>query len=452
MPFYQEGPKYLFTTQTHRVLRESVSAFFLVFLLISIVGQNPVISDIGMSDPHMRIFNDTLYLYCGHDNHPDDTTWVMKEWRVFSSPNLLDWNLAGTISPEDNYMDDLSRDCWAGDASSRDGTYYFYFSDRKRGIGVMSSDHPGGPFTDELGKPLISPMHDPTILIEDNAEHTPYMVYGDKEGGFHAVRLHTDMISLAESPRPLTIIGEEWESAPDWMDKNYIFKHGGTYYLSWGRDYATSESIYGPFTCAGAVGRGFHLDEYAHGSFFHWKGQFYHMWCYYLRPGFKYRETIITYCHMDDQGSIVTDTKFLDSHYENGVGQYDASWPEIQAEWYYDWSPGLNKTGNREAGFEISGMIDGCWLKFANVEFHGIEESFMAQLSNVEGEGKIEIRIDSLSGPLLGWVDVQEADPNRGSGVVSSEIKGLSGQRDLYLKVSGDSETRFNLDWFNFSE
>jgi hypothetical protein len=405
-----------------------------------------------MSDPHMRVFNDTLYLYCGHDDDPDDKTWVMKEWRVFSSPNLLDWKLAGTISPRDNYMDDQSQDCWAGDASYRDGNYYFYFSDRKRGIGVMSSDQPGGPFTDVLGKPLVSPMHDPTILLDDNPEQTPYMIYGDKEGGYHAVRLQTDMISLAESPRPIIIHGAEWENAPDWMDKNYIFKHEETYYLSWGRDYAISKSIYGPYTCVGPVGNGFHLDEYAHGSFFHWKGQFYHMWCYYLRPGYKYRETIITYCHVDDQGGIVTDTEFLDAHYENGVGQYNTSWPEIQAEWYYDRSPGVKKTGSRKAGFEISGMTEGSWVMYANTEFHGEEDSFMARVSNVSGEGKIEIRVDSLSGPLVGVAKVQEGHFPQDPGMISCDVKKVSGQRDLYLKFSGDSESSLNLDWFNFSE
>ncbi len=207
----------------------------LVFILASsgtAYAQNPIVKDIGMSDPHIRVFDDTIYLYCGHDSHPDDKTWVMKEWRIFSSTDLINWKQEGVISTKDNYMPDNSTDCWAGDAATRNGKYYFYFSDRKRSVGVMASDSPKGPFKDALGKPLVSPMHDPTVLINDDPQKTPYLIYGDKEGGgFHIARLNEDMISTAEDPRPIQIKGKEWEEAPAWMDKNYIIQVPG-YLLS----------------------------------------------------------------------------------------------------------------------------------------------------------------------------------------------------------------------------
>lgn len=56
----------------------------------------------------------------------------------------------------------------------------------------------------------------------------------------------------------------------------------GIYYLSWGTDYATSTNIYGPYQSVGRTGQGFGLGPFAHGSFFEWKGQLYHVWCYYL--------------------------------------------------------------------------------------------------------------------------------------------------------------------------
>jgi arabinoxylan arabinofuranohydrolase len=65
-------------------------------------AQNPIVKDVGMSDPHVRVFNDTLFLYCGHDNHPDDKTWVMKEWRIFSTTDMIQWKQEGSISPRDN--------------------------------------------------------------------------------------------------------------------------------------------------------------------------------------------------------------------------------------------------------------------------------------------------------------------------------------------------------------
>jgi hypothetical protein len=417
------------------------------------VAQNPIIKDIGMSDPHVRVFNDTIYLYCGHDRHPDDETWVMKEWRIFSTVDLINWKQAGIISTADNYMDDNSTDCWAGDAAARNGKYYFYFSDRKRSVGVMVSGSPNGPFRDALGKPLVSPMHDPTILIDDDSRITPYLIYGDKEGGgFHIARLNEDMISTAEDPLPIVINGKEWEDAPAWMDKNYIFKYRDTYYLTWGRDYATSRNIYGPYECGGAVGNGHNLSEYAHGSFFWWKGQFYHNWCYYLRPGYKYRETIITYCHFDDKGHIVTDTEFLDKHFETGVGQYEASWSEIQAEWYYEKSPGIIKVVNPDGGFKTSYIQNKSWLRFSNINFDKVADTFSARILVKKGSGQIEIRQDGPSGFILGVVDIPRIKDKHDYMMVSGKINEAKGIKDIYLVFRGKFNSEFELDWFSFSK
>ena len=277
---------------------------------------NPIVPDIGMSDPHVRVFDGQVYLYCGHDDHPDDRTWVMKEWRIFTTDDLIEWRQVGSISPAViGTMADDSSDCWACDVAERNGEFYFYYSDGKRGVGALVADNPAGPFSDPRGDYLVSPMHDPTVLVDDDAA---YLVYGDKAGDFCIARLGDDMISLAESPQPIAINGAEWEQAPEWQDKNYLFKKDGLYYLSWGQDYAVSSSPYGPYTCVGAVGQGHSLDFFAHGSFFNWRGQDYHIWCRYLREGYKYRDCILSFCHLVDN-RIITDTKFLDLHFARKV-------------------------------------------------------------------------------------------------------------------------------------
>jgi hypothetical protein len=420
----------------------------LLFCFFHARADNPLISGIGMSDPHVRVFNDTVYLYTGHDTSPNDKTWVMKEWRIFRSTDLVNWEQVGTISPEDNYMDDQSTDCWAADAIKRNGQYYFYFSDRKRGVGVMTAPQPQGPFADPLGKPLVSPMHDPTILVDDDSAH--YLVYGDKEGGgFHIARLNDDMISLAEAPKPIEITGEEWEQAPQWMDKNYIFNYKNTYYLSWGRDYAVSKNVYGPYTSVGAVGEGYDLNEYAHGSFFHWKGQFYHLWCRYLRPGYKYRETIMTYCHIDDEDRIVTDTGFLDKHYENGVGQYHAGWERLEAEWFYEISEGLKKSGTREDGFKVEGITNGSWLRFANTTFQQAKDRIVISVPELSGKAFMEIRLGSPDGQLLGSVDLHD---QKSDGLYAGTLtQSFEGTADLYLVFNGKKSFQCSLDWLRFN-
>ena len=430
-----------------------IKLIILLFILttIKLSADNPLIKGVGMSDPHIRVFNDTVYLYCGHDTHPDDKTWVMKEWRVFRSVDLINWEQVSTISTKDNYMPDNSTDCWAGDAAMRNGEYYFYFSDRKRGIGVMQADRPGAHYVDALGKSLVSPMHDPTILIDDDPDKTPYMVYGDKEGDYHVVRLNDDMISIAEKPKPLIIKGKEWEAAPIWMDKNYVFKHNDKYYLSWGRDYAVSDNIYGPYQCVGSVGNGHNLDEYAHGSFFWRNGQFYHCWCYYIRPGYKYRETIISYCHIDDDGNIVTDTKFLDKHYQTGVGQYDSKWDKIEAEWYTGRSEEVTKMGNAKDGFRMADIRNGSYLHFANVNFEGkgcIAATF--SLSNISPKTKVEVRMGNVKGPIIAEIMVNKAEPQSNEFTFNTAIEDPNCKADLFLVFKGDKGELCQLDWFKF--
>lgn len=429
-----------------------IPLLFLVFSQIN-SAQNPIISDIGMSDPHVRVFNDKLYLYTGNDEDPDDRIWVMRNWRVFSSTDLTGWTQESTISPADNYMGGNSKDCWAADAATRNGKYYFYFSDRDRSVGVMTSNSPTGPFSDPLGKPLARPRHDPTILTDDDANKTRYMVYGNKEDSYHIVKLNDDMISLAETPRRIKINGKEWDNAPIWMDKNYIFKHNGVYYLSWGRDYATSTNVYGPYTSRGRVGTGYNLSEFAHGSFFWWKGQFYHIWCYYLRPEFRYRESIMTYCHFDDDGNIVTDTDFLDKHYANGVGQYDSSWSKIEAEWFYEKSGELKKQECVEGGFQMSFIKNGDWLRFNNTTFSNKPTKFSVRVSSTNNNGKVELRKGSPTGELITELAVPNTGGFESYETISAKIEPLEGKQNIYLVFKGGaSGFLFNINWMSFSK
>ncbi|WP_219930510.1 family 43 glycosylhydrolase [Polaribacter aquimarinus] len=431
-------------------IKTSVAIFWMVFCNTAF-AQNPILKGLGVSDPHIRVFQDTIYLYSGHDANPKDKTWVMKDWRVFSSTDLRNWSLRNTISPKENYMDDNSTDCWASDAATRNGKYYFYFSDRKRGVGVMSASSPIGSFKDVLGQPLVAPMHDPTILIDDDLEKTPYLIYGDKEGGgFHITKLNDDMISISETPKPIQINGKAWENAPHWMDKNYIFKYKDWYYLSWGRDYAISKNIYGPYQCVGSVGNGYNLSEYAHGSFFKWKGQFYHIWCYYINKGFKFRESIITYCHIDDNGKIVTDTNFLDQHFSNGVGQYQASWKKIEAEWFYEISEGIQKTGSKDEGFILTNIKDENYVKFANVNFDRVYKNIILRIKLYGQKGKIKIRTGSANGTCIGKINLNPKNRNEQFQELKLKIKDTKGLEDIFIFFEGNKNDALSLDWIKF--
>lgn len=234
----------------------------------------PLISEAGMSDPHALVVGDVCYLFTGHDVGFDVDDWVMPDWRIYRSEDLLEWRHVGTISPADNYMGAGSTRCWAGDIVERNGRYFWFFSNGNQETGVMVASKPEGPYTDALGGPLIDSF-DPTVFVEDDG--TPYLIVGD--GEYKIAPLKDSMIELAEEPR--LIVVDRKDEFPK-TDKNTLHKHNGIYYLGCSGYYATSRNLYGPYEYRGLVGTDFGLKSgYAHGDFFIWKGEWYHVWCRY---------------------------------------------------------------------------------------------------------------------------------------------------------------------------
>lgn len=250
---------------------------------------NPIIPGRGVCDPHIRIFNDRAYLYATHDKEAGSTDFVMDDWWVWSSPDLVDWVHECTIRPEQTYYGRPDRSCWAVDAMARDGRYYLYFSRGPREIGVVQADSPVGPWRDPSGQPLIAEgsvateARDPGLFLNEDGE--AYIVFGTWD--FYIARLKENMVSLAEVPRKITIHNPEGPYGTGKTDdKPYLHKRQGIYYLSWGCYYAMSSSVYGPYDCRGSIiieenvapslhYRDFGITYDRHGSFFEWRNQWF---------------------------------------------------------------------------------------------------------------------------------------------------------------------------------
>ncbi len=268
---------------------------------------NPLISEPGMSDPHALVLGDVCYLFTGHDVGFGVNDWVMPDWRIYRSDDLLTWTHVGTIDPADNYMGAGNTNCWAGDIVERHGRYYWYFSNRNKESGVMVASAPEGPYTDALGGPLVDSF-DPSIFVEDDG--TCYIIYG--HGEYKIARLKDSMIELDEEPRTISI---DRKGVFPKTDKNSLHKHNGIYYLSCSGYYATSRNLYGPYAYHGLVGRGWQLDSgYAHGDFFVWKGDWYHVWCRYRnRDHDRIRDCFMAPVYYDEDGSMWDDLTVLQS-------------------------------------------------------------------------------------------------------------------------------------------
>ena len=348
-------------------------------------GDNPLVIGKGMADPHIHIFDDTAYLYVGHDRSPKVTSFQMVDWNVWTSTDLVQWHHVTTISPKDTYMKDSPilpgqldlrysgiDAAWACDVISKNGTFGFFFSNGGTDMGVMIASNPDlSDAVDAVGHPLISAKaspsfpaavtqtnrtegaYDPTLLLDEDG--TAYLCFGYRHppvSSYMLARLEDSLIELAEKPRVVIVLpNPETGITMPGSDKPTLHLRQGVYYLSAGTFYATSSHVYGPYTYRGATlahsqrFRTFGLTGQAHGRFFMWHEQWFHVWCMFVdqnnsgvpvpgRTYHRWRESWMTYTHYGDNDTMVDDWKFLDRHGRTGVGQYDATWKKIEAEWF----------------------------------------------------------------------------------------------------------------------
>lgn len=412
-----------------------------------------IISNQGICDPHIHVYHGKAYLFATHDRGTGNSDFRMDDWKIFSSDDLLNWKLEYTLRPEDTFLGKCE-ECYAVDAAERNGKYYLYFSQHQDCIGVAVSDHPGGPYQDALGKPFLEPWmvdtasYDPTVFIDDDEAHTPYVIFGYTVAGkqYYIARLNEDMISLAEPPRPIEIING-WEN-----DANWVHKRNGIYYLnSHDGKYAAADSIYGPYTYRGKFCSEAFVD---HGTFFTYHNQTYFTYAIPENWGEEkvdlfYRTTKILYAHYMDNGDICID-EFIK---EAGVGQYDTSWPSIKGEWYFAASDGIYKKENGD-GFEIRGIKDGSYLYYPNV--NGMRQNANMYLRGICGQKicEIEVREGSPFGPVLGCCKAQPESTAAGGNVreIAVPLTNTHGTHGLCFVFRGEGEDLFAFEDFRFEQ
>ena len=143
------------------------------------------VADNRFPDPHIKIFTnpdtgrENMYVYVGHDEGKD--RFIMRDWYVMFSEDLVHWQCRKTLSRKDTYLPDDSVDCWACDVvqSPWDGRYYLYYSNGGESTGVAVSDRPEGPFSDARGKTPILPKGIIVYIQDRDGVRTDY--YSDAE-------------------------------------------------------------------------------------------------------------------------------------------------------------------------------------------------------------------------------------------------------------------------------
>jgi len=421
-------------------------------------AENPIVPNVGLNDPHVRIFGDKAYVYATHDKSSENERFIMEDWWIWSSTDLVNWELESVLDPADTYIGAGFQSAWATDAAYRNGKYYWYFSELNEQTGVVVGDSPVGPWKDPLGKPFLAkdltPTHEYDIsVIEHQGDH--YAVFGVWD--FYIARIGDDMISLAETPKKISIndpVGPYGDDSTD--DKPFVHQRNGIFYLSWGAFYATSENLYGPYDYRGVIlneasfAPGYDAPTWPHGfkqgrhgSFFEWHNQWYFAYCDISQTGNRYfRDTFISYVHYKDNGDIAPIR--VDGI---GVGEYDAKQGKIEAEDYFT-ADNVIKLENPDGGFVVSGLSDASYLGFHNVR--GLKDKTRITIrvsTSLATAAQLIVRKESSAGPIVAKIKIETSHPDV-FGDFSADIAGLNDEENLYFSIGSVDGQNVNLDSF----
>jgi hypothetical protein len=202
----------------------------------AVKNHNPVLPGY-YADPDIIFSNKTgkYYLYPTSDGFDG---WSGTYFKVFSSPDLVNWTDEGKIISLGENVNWANRNAWAPCIVEKkiDGQYkYFFYFTAAQKIGVAVSDNPAGPFVD-LGKPLIAErpegvnrgqVIDPDVFT-DPVSGKSYLYWGN--GFLAGAELNEDMVSIKqETLKVFKIHGS-------FREGSHVLYRNGKYYMMWSID------------------------------------------------------------------------------------------------------------------------------------------------------------------------------------------------------------------------
>ena len=410
-------------------------------------------------------YNGRIYVYGTNDGYLQGNKPAKNEYgrintiNVMSSADLVNWSDHGTISVAGNGgAAKWAANSWAPTAGHKTingkEKFFLYFANNASGIGVLVSDSPTGPFTDPIGKALISRqtpncnvewLFDPAVLVDKDG--TGYLYFG---GGvpngkqadpqtIRAVKLGNDMTSLSGNAVNI--------NAPWCFEDSGINRIGNTYLYSyctnWNNGpygnakiaFMTSSNPLGPFTyvgtCLNNPGDFFQTVGNNHHTVIEFKGQhyiFYHAeWLNKAAYGemLGYRTTHVDV--MPINGEKFGNAKGTLTGVQQ-VGDFD---PYVENRFH---------TSAWQGGIEVKGLGDtvtvfnrGDWIGVSGVNFSKGAKSITINGGSQSG-ATLRISLDSPTGEVIGYVSVP-AGENKES---TAEVKGPNGVKNIFFVASGD--------------
>lgn len=464
-------------------------------------NNNPVYTQRFGADPYAMEYNGRVYLYMTGDSLMYDENNEIKDndysnvntVSVISSSDLVNWtdhgqiDIGGRSNPDG--AAEWATNSWAPAAAHKtiDGKekFFLYFADNGSGIGVLESDSPTGPFRDPIGGALIEPgvtpgtdgvvwYFDPAVLIDDDGQ--AYLYFG---GG-----LPTKEDGAVEADHPKTVrvikLGDDMVStvgeavtidAPAVFEDSGIHKYNGRYYYSYCTNfegshedgkypygaiaYMTSDSPMGPFEYEGTILSNmadfFGIGGNNHHAIFEFKDKWYITYHAqtagkYLGIDKGYRSTHINEISYDSDGAILpvkADFKGVEP-----AGTLDP-YEKVNAA-TIAWLSGISTRPNESDGsMQLTAVDGGDWAAVGNAAFGEGASSFKVNAAAANG-GRIELRLDSPDGELIGTADITGTDGTYKE--FSCKVENVSGTHNLFLVFEGDGSDLFDIESWQFEK
>jgi arabinoxylan arabinofuranohydrolase len=447
----------------------------------------PLLSGYGYIDPTVFIDDDgQAYLYWGNPFlwyvklNQDMISYDQKLGVVQVPLTEESFNLR-TINAHKTFAWAKSIDGSASHSVKGTGNkYYWYVSaidkmTNKEVIGVAVGDKATGPFTDLLGKPLISEHCgegniNPTIIIDN--DKTTYLTWGSTELWY--AKLNSDMISYDQTLNIKQIPADkkDWffskikgtlysteKRTTTYEEGPWLFKRNAKYYLLYPAGgvpehfaYSTSTNPTGPWvygdTIMQVIKEGGAFTN--HPGYIEFKGKpylFYHNGALHGGGGFK-RSVCIEPFKFNADGSIplILPTKEGVTESVSNLNPYKRVEAETIA-----WEEGIETAQDEKTGVFVTDIHKGDYIKVRSVDFGKGAKSFEASVASATKGGSIEIHADSQTGTLLGTCNVKSTGGTTNWAIQSCKVNKAKGVHDIYFLFKGEGGDLFNFDWWQLS-
>lgn len=288
--------------------------FICVMAVFCCSKTNPIVTDIFTADPGALVFNDTVYIYTGHDEAEEGGDgYVMKNWHIFSSADMDTWTSRGEALSINSFSW-MTWHAWASHVVHRNGKFYWYvtgWDGSDFAIGVAVADHPAGPYRDALGKALITGSMtgsevnydiDPATFIDDDGQ--AYIYWGN--GAVKGYKLKENMIELEGDMFDVT--------PPSFTEAVYMHKRKDYYFMTYAYGWeeqmgqATLKSPMGPVSNSSIIVGYNNNCNTSHQAFIELHNQWYYVYHTGAIGGSFRRSVAVDYAFYENDSTIASIT------------------------------------------------------------------------------------------------------------------------------------------------